>query len=33
MHASYVELKVKSDQLAAMRNYTNSIEEKIKRWE
>ena len=33
MHASYVELKVKPDQLAAMKNYTNSIEEKIKRWE
>ena len=31
MHASYVELKEKPDQLAAMKIYTDSIEEKIKR--
>lgn len=30
MHASYVELKVKPDQFEAMKNYTDSIEEKIK---
>ena len=30
MHASYVELKVKPDQFEAMKNYTDSIEEKLK---